>query len=63
MIQYLAAEFTVRELCQTYEVSRHGYDEWKGRQGHNREAKDRRLVVEIKAIHKKSRYRATGLRK
>lgn len=56
MIQHLAAEFTVRQLCQTYEVSRHGYDAWKRRREHDRAAKDRRLVVEIKSIHKKSRY-------
>lgn len=56
MIVKLAAEFSVRELCETYEVSRHGYDQWKRRQGHDRAAKDRRLIVEIKAIHKKSRY-------
>lgn len=56
MIQYLAAEFTVRELCQTYEVSRHGYDQWKRCQGHDRAAKDSRLIVEIKTLHKKSRY-------
>lgn len=55
MIQHLAAEFTVRELCQTYEVSRHGYDQWR-RHGCDRDAKDRRMVVEIKALHKKSRY-------
>lgn len=29
MIQQLAADFSVRELCQTYGVSRHGYDRWK----------------------------------
>ncbi len=31
MIEEFAAEFTVRELCQTYEVSRNGYDQWKRR--------------------------------
>lgn len=56
MIRSLAAEYGIRELCETYEISRHGYSQWLERQGQDREAKDLRLIVEIKAIHKKSRY-------
>ncbi|HMO52828.1 MAG TPA: IS3 family transposase [Kiritimatiellia bacterium] len=55
MIQRMAADYTVRELCHAYDVSRHGYDQWRHRQGHDRQAGDNRLVVEIKAIFKKSR--------
>ena len=33
MIEEFAAKFSVRELCQAYEVSRNGYDQWKRRQG------------------------------
>lgn len=56
MIQSLAASYTVRELCNAYEVSRHGFDQWRRRQGRDREAGDRRLIVEIKSIHKQSRH-------
>ena len=56
MIQTLAAHYTVRELCSAYEVSRHGYDQWRRRQGRDREAGNRRLIVEMKVIHKQSRY-------
>jgi putative transposase len=56
MIEKHAAEYSVRELCEIYGVSRNGYTAWKRRQGRDREAKDRRLIVEIKTIHKKSRY-------
>lgn len=56
MIRRLAVEYTLRDLCGAYEVSRHGYGQWLERQCRDREAKDRLLIVEIKAIHKKSRY-------
>lgn len=56
MIDELAAEYSARELCEAYEVSRNGYYQWKQRQGQDRESKDSRLIVEIKTIHKKSRY-------
>ena len=56
MIKDLAAEHEVKELCDTYEVSRHGYYQWERRQGNDRDSKNRRLILEIKVIHKKSRY-------
>lgn len=56
MIRGLAAEYSLRELCAAYEVSRHGYDQWRRRQGADRQAANQRLVVEIRAIHEKSRY-------
>ncbi len=56
MVDNLAAEYSVRELCGIYGVSRHGYEEWKARQESEAEDTDGRLIVEIKAIHKKSRY-------
>jgi transposase InsO family protein len=56
MIESFAAEYRVRELCEVYGVSRHGYDQWRKRQGQDRQAGDARLIVEIKAIHKRSRY-------
>ncbi len=56
MIRRFAAEYTLRELCAAYAVSRHGYERWRCRQGRDRQAGNERLVVEIKAIHKKSRY-------
>jgi len=56
MIRCFAASHSIRELCDTYEVSRHGYSQWLRRQGHDRESGDMRLIVEIKAIHKRSRH-------
>lgn len=56
MIDRLAAHYTIRELCSAYEVARHGYDQWRRRQGQDRQAGNERLVVEIKAIHQQSRY-------
>lgn len=56
MIERLAAEYSIRELCSVYEVSRHGYDYWRRNREHGRQSGNARLVVEIKAIHKKSRY-------
>lgn len=56
MIMRLAARYSIRELCSAYEVSRHGYDHWLGHLGQDRQSGNERLVVEIKAIHQKSRY-------
>ncbi len=44
MIRRLAAQYTVRERCAAYEVSRHGYDHWRGRQGQDRQAGNERLM-------------------
>lgn len=47
--------FAVRFMCRVLEVSASGYYSWLGR-GESRLAReDRRLVVEIKAIHKQNR--------
>ena len=56
MIDRFAARYSIRELCSAYEVSRHGYDHWRRRQGQDRQSGNERLIVEIKAIHQKSRY-------
>jgi len=56
MIERLAAHYSIRELCSAYGVSRHGYDHWRRTQGRDRQSGNERLVVEIKTIHKKSRY-------
>lgn len=56
MIARFAADYSIRELCNAYEVSRHGYDHWRSTQGRDRQSGNERLVVEIKTIHKKSRY-------
>ena len=42
-------------MCRVLEVSTSGYYDWRGRAESRRQKQDRRLVVEIKAIHKESR--------
>lgn len=42
-------------MCRVLEVSTSGYYDWRGRAESRRQKEDRRLVVEIKAIHKESR--------
>ncbi len=55
MIERLAAHYSIRELCSAHEVSRYGYDHWRKSRAHSRQSGNERLIVEIKAIHKKSR--------
>ena len=42
-------------MCRVLEVSTSGYYDWRARPESRRKKQDRRLVVEIKAIHKESR--------
>ena len=42
-------------MCRVLEVSTSGYYDWRGRAESQRKKQDRRLVVEIKAIHRQSR--------
>ena len=42
-------------MCRVQEVSTSGYYDWRGRAESQRKKQDRRLVVEIKAIHRQSR--------
>ena len=42
-------------MCRVLAVSTSGYYDWRGRAESRRQKEDRRLVVEIKAIHKESR--------
>lgn len=49
------AHYPVRILCRVLEVSRSGYYVWRGRPLSGRELANVRLLVEIRAIHVKSR--------
>ena len=49
------AMFTLRAMCRVLEVSRSGYYAWLGRPESRRGREDRRLLVEIRAIHRASR--------
>jgi putative transposase len=50
-----AAAFPVRVLCRVLGVSPSGYYGWRGRQESQRSREDRRLRVQIRAIHQQSR--------
>ena len=43
--------FPIRCMCETLEVSPSGYYAWRNRPECRRKREDRRLVLEIKAIH------------
>jgi putative transposase len=45
----------VRRMCRVLGVSASGYYAWLNRPESNRARENRRLVVEIKAIHKENR--------
>jgi transposase InsO family protein len=45
----------VRVLCQALGVSASAYYDWRGRAPSAREAEDRRLAVEVRAVHRESR--------
>lgn len=47
--------FSVRAMCRVLGVSPSGFYAWKKRPESRRKREDRRLVVEIKAIHKVNR--------
>ena len=47
--------FQIRRMCRVLEVSPSGYYAWLHRPESNRVRENRRLVVEIKAIHKENR--------
>lgn len=55
-----ARRFSVERMCRVLEVSRSGYYTWRSRPPSRRELSDRRLVVEIKAIHKKENHDTYG---
>ncbi len=42
-------------MCKVWKVSRSGYYDWKNRSESDRKRENRKLLVEIKAIHQKSR--------
>ena len=47
--------FQIRRMCRVLEVSTSGYYAWLNRPESSRARENRRLVVEIKAIHKENR--------
>ena len=47
--------FQIRRMCRVLEVSASGYYAWLNRPESSRARENRRLVVEIKAIHKENR--------
>lgn len=55
MIQTLATEYDVLELCALYEVSTSGYYGWIGREPSKRDVADADLARRIKAAHAESR--------
>lgn len=50
-----AGSFRVGRMCQVLEVSRSGYDAWRRRPESRRARENRRLLVEIRAVHKAHR--------
>jgi transposase InsO family protein len=50
-----AAEYSVKRLCELVEVSRSGFYAWRDRPRSERDHVDAELVVEIRAIHERSR--------
>ena len=54
-IQDHSDRFQIRRMCRILEVSPSGYYAWLHRPESNRVRENRRLVVEIKAIHKENR--------
>ena len=55
MIKQLRPEYPVPLLCQSLEVSPSGYYTWLKRPDSPRQKKEARLVIEIKAAHKRNR--------
>lgn len=55
MIKELRSEFPVPLLCRTLEVSPSGYYSWLKRPDSPRQKEETRLVIEIKAAHKRTR--------
>jgi putative transposase len=51
------AAHSVVKLCRHLGVSRAGYYEWKRRQPSRREIEDRRLLVQVEAIHRRKKRR------
>lgn len=55
MIHTMATEYTVRELCETFEVSRSGYYAWRNGGRGNRAKANAELADRIVQIHEQSR--------
>lgn len=55
MIQTLATDYDVLELCALYDVSTSGYYDWIGREPSKRDVADADLARRIKAAHAESR--------
>lgn len=55
MIRTMATDYTVSELCETFDVSRSGYYAWRGGGRGNRARANEELAERIAAIHKESR--------
>ena len=50
-----AKEFSAAWMCQVLDVSLSGYYAWLGRPESQRSRDDRRLLIEIRVIHRQSR--------
>src|SRR6185295_8553782 len=46
--------YDVAQMCRVLEVSRSGYYDWRGRPAGERRKAEGRLLVEIRAIHRRS---------
>lgn len=55
MIQREEAAHSVRAMCRALGVSPSGYYAWRSRPASAREVEDRRLTVEVRAVHRESR--------
>ncbi|MBT1072983.1 IS3 family transposase [Geobacter chapellei] len=55
VIKELRCDYPVPELCRTLEVSTSGYYDWLKRPDSPRQKEEARLVIEIKAAHKRNR--------
>ena len=55
MIQREEGTHAVRTMCRALGVSTSGYYAWRSRPESAREAEDRRLAVEVRAVHRESR--------
>jgi len=55
-----AGQFRVERMCQVLAVSRSGYYAWRKRPPSRRRQANERLLVEIKAIHKKTHHDTYG---
>jgi transposase InsO family protein len=55
MIEEEEGTLAVRAMCRALKVSPSAYYDWRSRPASAREVEDRRLAVEVRAVHRESR--------